>query len=487
MSRDEKDFQKDDQESVVDQLLNDLGVDKDMRKELVDSGRVSSDLLKVASAEQVRRRMEIENSTGRLRDSMNLLERNVTQVENSIDRIERDLVPVVLSFLVSLKGNLVSVRNAVIDESKRGAKTNLHLTFVRTTLKKVVDDTFLPMEEKLSSEMSAPILEKIREITDNFKDVLKLTLDELSNLKARVEDYSQRTITELEFLTKELSMKPKVEVPKEIENQLVALSRKGDALQHEMKLTLQKLENREAEILALQTNLVSTKARNESLEEAFESLKSKPSTDTTVVSDLRQKITVLETELELVQRRITENDKTIVSRDDQVVQLREELAKKELENEDYRGTITRLEDVAANTQERLEEMDELKARVRSLESGDTMRELKRARSEMDRLNASNARFKEDHDEMEEKMEYTLQRLNGYTALMDDTEKTQAFRILEDSKEITIREIARSLGVSPAIMKQWAEDFVRLGLAWIVDDTKLVLAIGEDDNEPAKSE
>ncbi|MDF1539531.1 MAG: hypothetical protein P1Q69_11585, partial [Candidatus Thorarchaeota archaeon] len=418
MSRDEKDFQKDDQESVVDQLLNELGVDKDMRKELFDSGRVSSDLLKVASAEQVRRRMGIESSIERLRDSMNLLERNATQVENGIDRIERDLIPVILSFLVSLKGNLVSVRNSVIDESKKGAKTNLHVTFVNTTLKKVIQDTFMPMEERLSSEMSAPILEKIREITDNFKDVLKLTLDELSNLKASVEDYSQRTSTELEFLTKELSMKPKIEVPKNVELQLSELTRKGDTLQNELTLTLQKLENREAEILALQTNLASTKARNDSLEDAFESLKSRPTTDTTLTTELRQNIKALETETELLQRRITESDATISSRDDQVAEIRSQLAKKELESEDYREKVTRLEAEASSTKERLIEMDELKARVRSLESGDTMRELERIRSEVDRLTASNTRFVADHNAMKEKIEYTEQRLQGYLGLMD---------------------------------------------------------------------
>ncbi|MFW9910112.1 MAG: hypothetical protein ACFFEF_16265, partial [Candidatus Thorarchaeota archaeon] len=214
MSDDDEKFSKDDQDSVVNNLLSELGVDRDMRKELVDSGRASSDIMKVASAEQVRRRMEIEKSIERLRDTMNLLERNITQVENSIDRIERDLIPVVLAFLVSLKGNLVNIRNAVIDESRRGAKTNLQSTFVTTTVKPIVEERFSPVEESLSSEMSTPILEKMREITDGFKDVLKLTLDEMSNLKSAIEDFTQRSSTEMEFLTKELSMKPKVETPK---------------------------------------------------------------------------------------------------------------------------------------------------------------------------------------------------------------------------------------------------------------------------------
>ncbi|MFW9848196.1 MAG: coiled-coil domain-containing protein [Candidatus Thorarchaeota archaeon] len=478
MSRDEKEFPKDDHDEVVDKLLNDLGVDDNMRKELVDSGRVSSDLLKVASADQVRRRMGIEKSIERLRDSMNLLERNVTQVESSIDRIERDLIPVVLSFLVSLKGNLVGVRNNVLDESKRNAKTNLHVTFVNTTLKQIIDQQFTPMEESLSSEMSAPILEKIREITDGFKDVLKLALDELSNLKASVEDYSQKTSTELEFLTKELSMKPRVEVPAEVQQQLDDLNVQAENLKKDLEIAQQRLENREAENISLQTNLAALKLRNESLEDAYESLKTSPVADASVVTELRQKVKALETEAELLQKRIADTESRLKSSEDMVADLKSEISKKELEIDDHREKVSRLEGEAGSINERLVEMDELRARVRSLESGDTMRELERTKSENERLMASNERFKNDYDTMKRQVEITEGRLNGYLGLMDSTEKTKAFLILEDSKEITIREVARSLGVSPAIMTQWAEDFVRLGIARIVDDTKLVLTIGD---------
>jgi chromosome segregation ATPase len=481
MSKD-NDFSKDDHEEVVDQLLNELGVDEGMRKDLVDSGRVSSDLLKVATADQVRRRMGIEKSIERLRDSMNLLERNVTQVESTTDRIERDLIPVVLSFLVSLKGNLVTVRNNVLDDSKKGAKTNLHVTFVNTTLKQVINEHFTPMEESLSSEMSAPIMEKIREITDMLKDVLKLAVDELSNLKTSVEDYSQRTSTELEFLTKELSMKPKVEVPAEVEERIAELSRKNDNLQSELDLTISKLENRQGEILALQTNMAALKLKNETLEDQYETLKKSPVVDTAVVTDLRQSVKALETEGKIQQKKIEDTQAQLSASEDIATQLRSDLSKKELEVEDLQEKVSHLESESASATERLAEIDELKAKVRTLESGDTMRELERAKSEVERLTASNERLTKDYDAMKRKVEVTEQRLDGYLGLMDSTEKTKAFRILEDSKEITIREVARSLGVSPAIMTQWAEDFVKLGLAWIVDDTKLVLAFGEDDPE-----
>ncbi len=477
MPGDEERFSKDDQERVVDKLLNDLGVDDDMRKDLVDSGRISSDLLKVASSEQVRRRMEIEKSISRVRDSLNLLERNVTQIESSIDRIERDLIPVVLQFLVSLKGNLVNVRNTVIDQSKRQAKTNLQATFADTTVRKLVEEKFIPLEESLSSDMSAPIMEKVRELTDGFKDFLKLTIDEMTNLKASVEDFTQRTSTELEFLTKELSMKPKVEVPKEVQEQVTELKRKSEKLQHELDLTLQKLENREAEIIALQTNLAATQLRKDSLEESLESLRSAPSIDSTVVVELRQKVKTLEAESEILQKQIAEAQETLRGKDEELTELRSRFAQKELEVEDSKQKVSSLETEIGSFGTRIEELDELRTRVRTLESGDTIRELERMRSEVDRLKASNERLTNDHDEMKKQKEYTEARMEGYFGLMNSAEKTKAFLILEDNKEITLRELGRSLGVSPAIISQWADDFVKLGLA-ILQDDRLILSIGD---------
>ena len=57
--------------------------------------------------------------------------------------------------------------------------------------------------------------------------------------------------------------------------------------------------------------------------------------------------------------------------------------------------------------------------------------------------------------------------------MDSTEKTKAFLMVEEHGEMPIREIARALGVAPAIVMKWAEEFQTLGIAWVVDGTTLV--------------
>ncbi|MFX1369708.1 MAG: hypothetical protein ACFFAY_14020, partial [Promethearchaeota archaeon] len=132
---------------VVDELLDELGVDDALKKELIESGRMQTDRLMVESAEQVRRRMEIESSAERLRDSLLLLERNLTTVDNTVDRVERDLVPVVLSFLVGLKGNLVNLKTDIVSKSKRRAKTNLQASYIETEVKGIVEEEFARIEE----------------------------------------------------------------------------------------------------------------------------------------------------------------------------------------------------------------------------------------------------------------------------------------------------------------------------------------------------
>ncbi|MHA2068323.1 MAG: hypothetical protein ACXABY_28505, partial [Candidatus Thorarchaeota archaeon] len=60
MSKDPKDSAE--RMGVVDELLEELGVDDSLKKELIDSGRLQTDVFMVESAEQVRRRLEIERS-----------------------------------------------------------------------------------------------------------------------------------------------------------------------------------------------------------------------------------------------------------------------------------------------------------------------------------------------------------------------------------------------------------------------------------------
>ncbi len=205
-----------DDKGVVDGLLTELGVDDEMRQELIDSGRMSSDVMRVQSAEQVRRRTELETSSEQVRDSISLLERNILTVDGTIDRIERDLVPVVLSFLVGLKGNLVSMRSDIVSQSKRKAKTNLQSVFIDTVIKDIVENEFTTIEDSLTTGMSTPILEKMRDITDGMKESMKLTFEEFSKLKGDMDDYTQRATTEIEHLSTKVGMKPRIEVPKEI-------------------------------------------------------------------------------------------------------------------------------------------------------------------------------------------------------------------------------------------------------------------------------
>ncbi len=47
-------------DSVVDKMLGELGIDDAMKKELVESGRMTKDVLRVESADQVGRLFEMD-------------------------------------------------------------------------------------------------------------------------------------------------------------------------------------------------------------------------------------------------------------------------------------------------------------------------------------------------------------------------------------------------------------------------------------------
>jgi chromosome segregation ATPase len=458
---------------VVDELLTELGVDNEMRQELIDSGRMSSDVMRVESADQVRRRMEIDKSIEKLQDSIGLLERNILNVDGSIDRIERDLVPVVLSFLVGLKGNLVSMRGDIVSRSKRVAKTNLQVTYIDNDVKPIVDEEFYKVEESLTSGMSTPILEKVRDLTESLKEAMKITYEELSALKSNIDDFTQRSSTEIEFLASELGMKPKVEVPKDIAEKMKVLERRIDELTQELSITQRKVETRESEIENLRKDNANLKVINEEIEEELARLKAAPQTDVEVLTELRAKVKTLEASRDLLEDKAKELETRATNAEQRGTEYSNEVAKKDLEIGDLKTKIRQLEDEKAKTADRLTEMEEIRARLRSFESGDKARELDRLKAEHERATANLERATADLNETRAKLEHTQETLEGYLDLMDSTEKTKAFLMVEEHGEMSIREIARSLGVAPAIVMKWADEFQALGIAWVVDGQKLV--------------
>jgi predicted nucleic acid-binding Zn-ribbon protein len=469
----EEDFEKADSKGVVDGLLTELGVDDEMRHELIDSGRMSSDVMRVESADQIRRQMDVDNSIERLRDSLSLLERNILTVDGTIDRIERDLVPVVLSFLVGLKGNLVSMRGDIITQSKRKAKTNLQSMFIDTVVKEIVESEFLRVEESLTSGMSTPILEKMRDITEAMKESMKLTLEELATLKGSIDDYTQKATTEIEHLSTKVGMKPRIEVPKEVEEKLKKYELELDELKTELGLETQKLENRIKENDELRRNVAELKVRNDELEDTLLDLQTAPKVDQEVLVELRQTVKSLEAAKEVQEEKIKELEARVEAADLKATEYHGDISRKEVEIGDLKTKIRQLEEEMGSTGSRLEEMEELRARLRSYESGDKARELERIKTELDRASANLERMTSDFEEVKTNLQHSEETMEGYMGLMNSTEKTKAFLMVEDNGEMSIREIARALGVAPAIVMKWAEEFQSLGIAWVVDGTTLV--------------
>ncbi len=461
------------EKGVVDSLLTELGVDDEMRQELIDSGRMSSDVMRVESADQVRRRMDLDKSAERLRDSLSLLERNILTMDAAIDRIERDLVPVVLSFLVSLKGSLVNMKGDIITKSKRKAKTNLQATYLENDVRPVVEAEFHRVEDSLTAGMSTPILEKMRDITEGLKESLKLSLQELATLKGSVDDFAQRSGTEVEFLSKELGMKPKVVVPKEVEEKVRILENKIEELTNQLSLSEKKLQTRENEVEDLRRDLASVRVRNEDLEEDLRKLSASPKVDQEQLIELRNAVKSLEASRQVLEGKLKESQDAADASEKKAKGYLDTISKKDLQVGDLQTNVRQLQEQIAKNKERMAEMDEIRARLRSYESGDKMRELERVKSELERATANLSRMTEDFTESKAKLQHAEETLEGYMSLMDSTEKTKAFLMVEEHGEMAIREIARSLGVAPAIVMKWAEEFQSLGIAWVVDGTTLV--------------
>ncbi|MFX0108770.1 MAG: hypothetical protein ACFE7R_10820, partial [Candidatus Hodarchaeota archaeon] len=351
MSPDKKKPNDDKKPGVVDDLLEELGVDDELKQQLVESGRMQTDVLMVESADQVRRRMEIEKSGERMRDSIILLERNIMTVDSTVDRVERDLVPVVLSFLVGLKGNLVNLRTTIVGTSKRRAKTNLQHTFIETEVEGIVEEEFEKVEETLTSGMSAPIMEKVKDITDGLKAALKTTQEELTTLKGGVDDFTQRSSTEVEFLSKELLMKPRVQVPTEVAEKTKALERRVEELTRDLQVSEEKLKNREDEIESFRQNVIELKTKNEYLEETITQLKASPSVDPNVLSELRQNVKSLETSRDLLTEKLKTTEASLDEAEKVKANQKEFIALKEIEVADLAAQVKNLETEAVKIRE----------------------------------------------------------------------------------------------------------------------------------------
>jgi chromosome segregation ATPase len=365
------------------------------------------------------------------------------------------------------------MRGDIVSSSKRAAKTNLQSSFIETEVKPRVEEEFSKIEESLTTGMSTPILEKVRDVTESLKEAMKITYEELSTLKSNIDDFTQRSTTEVEFLSSELGMKPRIEVPKDMADKMKAVERRVEELTQELTLSTQKIETRESEIENLRKDNATFKVINEELEEELATLKATPQTDQQVLVDLRQNVKTLEASNELLNEKVAEVETRATTAEQRTKELSDDIAKKDLEIGDLQTKVRQLEDEKTKTADRLTEMEEIRARLRSFESGDKARELERLKTEHERAQANLERSTKDLEETKANLAHTQETLEGYLDLMDSTEKTKAYLMVEEHGEMSIKEIARSLGVAPAIVMKWADEFQSLALAWVVDGQTLV--------------
>ncbi|MHA1735814.1 MAG: hypothetical protein ACTSV8_05520, partial [Candidatus Thorarchaeota archaeon] len=263
------------------------------------------------------------------------------------------------------------------------------------------------------------------------------------------------------------------------------LERRVEELTRDLTLAEQKIQNREAEIDELKKRLEQSRELIDSLEGTVASLRAAPSVDASEIADLRQQLKALEVSKDVLQEKMNDALEELERARERTKGALAQVAAKELECEDLRTRVDQLEFEVNRYRERLAELDDLKARLTSYESGDMARELDRLKSELDRVQAANERLTKEHQAMAEKLAATEARLNGYLDLMQSTDKTKAFMMVEETGQMTLKEIGRSLGVSPAQVMKWAEDFEKLGLVKMVNGETLVLVERGHQDEPTE--
>jgi len=268
-------------------------------------------------------------------------------------------------------------------------------------------------------------------------------------------------------------MKPRVEIPKDMAEKMKLLERRIEELTQELSITQQKVATRDSEIETLRKDNAMLKVVNEETEEELAALKATPQTDVEILSQLRASVKTLEASQEFLQKKSTEYEARAITAEQKGKGYSDDIAKKDLELGDLKTQVRQLEDEKAKTAARLTEMEEIRARLRSYESGDKARELERLKTEFERTSANLERATYDLSEAKTKLQHAQETIEGYLDLMDSTEKTKAFLMVEEHGEMSIREIARSLGVAPAIVMKWAEEFQSLGIAWVVDGQTLI--------------
>jgi len=156
-----------------------------------------------------------------------------------------------------------------------------------------------------------------------------------------------------------------------------------------------------------------------------------------------------------------------------------QLTKREIENEDLRTKVSQLETEIEELKKKTAEMERLRAELQVLKSGEERREAERLRSELERLKASEERIRREFDGLRSRLEDAEKRLEQYSQVMSTSDKTKAFLMIEDTGSMALREIARALGVSPAQVQKWAEDFEAIGVAKVVEGDKVVYAAQEE--------
>jgi len=448
-------------EKMISDLLDELEVPEDLKAE-IKTGKIKQKFIKTESVDVARYKLDLDKASGKLRSSPEPyldISKNLNKLS---EHLEVDIVPVLLKFYVTLKGELSVVKESILTRAKSRAKMSLIKMFIDKDLSYIIDDEFSNIESKSGSEVLEPVLNQVRDVADKLKKYDREIRNNVAEQQRTIEAYIGTVLSVVDDISKLVENIDVVELQKQLRERDGII----EALRTELSTKNMQLKAREKEIENLKARINELQARVDELEE---NMASGEAITPGYVSELREKVRALEASRSLLMSKYEDALKHIEESESEIKELSDALAHKKIELEDALYRIRSLESEIEELRKRLAKVTELEDEIKKLKSRDLTHLLELKEQDLNVMKIQLERATKERDEYKQELDELKARMEKLDLLIERDAKTMAYKVLEKQKQSTIRDLARPLGVSPSTVRTWMNEFQTLGLVKYIDD------------------
>ncbi len=448
-------------EKMISELLDELDVPEDLRSEL-KSGKITPKIIKTENVGVARYKLELDSASGKLRSSPNNYLEISKQLNKLSEHLEVDIVPILLKFYVTLKGELSVAKESILTRARSRAKMSLIKMFIDKDLAYIIDDEFSNIESKSGSEVLEPVLNQVRDVADKLKKSDREIRNNVAEQQRIIEAYIGIVLSVVDDISKLVENTDVVELQKQLREREGVI----EALRSEISAKNMQLKAREEEIEKLKAHVNELQARIDDLEKT---LTSGEAITPGYVSELREKVRALEASRSLLMSKYEDALKHIEESETEIKELSDALAQKKIELEDSVYRIRSLEKEIEELRNRLSKVTDLEEEIKRLKSRDLTHLLELKEQDLNVMKIQLERASKERDEYKQELDEVKARLERLDLLIERDAKTMSYKVLEKQKRSTIRDLARPLGVSPSTVRIWMNEFQSLGLVKFIDD------------------